>query len=260
MYDVQGKVAVITGAASGFGKLLAQRLVAKGCRVVLGDINDKAGEALAQAINHEHPHHAMFQHCDVTQPSDIRLLFDQAVTAYGQADVMVNNAGIPGVGDFFDARSPAATMDAWNRVVDINLRAVLYGTQYAVHHWMERKRSGVVVNVSSASAFVLLPFSPVYAATKAAVQHFTSNCLPLSKKDIRVNAVAPFFSKTALVTNALEQDPALVPLVGSLPMVAPDLVVDAFMRCIEDEKLRGKTLSVLPRDGVQIYRPVYPKL
>ncbi|KAJ1978035.1 hypothetical protein H4R35_002068 [Dimargaris xerosporica] len=260
MYDVQGKVAVITGAASGFGKLLTQRLAAKGCRVVLGDINDRAGEALALAINQEHSHHAVFQHCDVTQLSDIRELFDRAVAAYGQADVMVNNAGIPGKSGFFDARSSAATTEDWNLVIDINFRAVVYGTQYAVHHWIARKRPGIVVNVSSASAFVLLPHYPVYAATKAAVQHFTTNCLQLSKKGIRVNAVAPYFSKTALVTNAIDRNTRFGQLVSELPMVTPDLVVDAFMRCIEDETLRGKTLSVLPQDGVQIYQPVYPKL
>ncbi|KAJ1659257.1 hypothetical protein IWQ61_001634 [Dispira simplex] len=255
-FDVNGKVAVITGAASGFGALLAQRLVAKGCRVVLGDIAETQLQNVVQTLNQHYPHSALAQRCDVRKFQDIQQLFDAGLTKFKQVDILVNNAGIAELQSFF--QDPQT---AWTNVVDINLNAVLYGTQYAVQHWLQSGQTqGVVVNCSSASAFSLLPISPIYAATKAAVLHFTSNCRPLRKRGIRVNAIAPFFSETALMAKGRQHNSQFSKLLQDLPLVPKEQVVDAYLECIENQALAGKTLTILPSSGIQEYKPLHPKL
>ncbi|KAJ1969027.1 hypothetical protein IWQ62_000888 [Dispira parvispora] len=255
-FDVHGKVAVITGAASGFGELLAQRLVAKGCRVVLGDIAETPLQNVVHTLNERYPQSALGQRCDVRNFQDIQQLFDIGLAKFKQVDILVNNAGIAELQSFFQDHQTA-----WTDVVDINFKAVLYGTQYAVQHWLQvGQTQGVVVNCSSASAFSLLPISPIYAATKAAVLHFTSNCKPLRKQGIRVNAIAPFFSETALVTNNRQRNSQFAKVLQGLPLVPKELVVDAYLECIENQSLAGKTLSILPSSGIQEFKPLRPKL
>ncbi|KAJ1991037.1 hypothetical protein H4R33_001519 [Dimargaris cristalligena] len=257
MLDVQGKVAVITGASAGFGCRLAQRLHAKGAQVVLGDIDVSEGQALADQLNRARPDSAVFQKCDVSQIADNQGLFDLAVRQFGTADIMINNAGVAESHPVFAEDS---TTQAWEKLLAINLQAVIAGTQYAVNYWLRHRKSGVVVSASSASAFSFLPISPVYAATKAAVLHFTSNCATLKKQGIRVNAIAPFFSNTNLVKQGRQDNKHFDRLVSGAKMVDPEMVVDAYMRCIEDESLAGETLSILPKSGIQIFHPYYPKL
>ncbi|KAJ1914219.1 hypothetical protein IWQ60_008895 [Tieghemiomyces parasiticus] len=244
MLDVKDKIAVITGAAAGFGLLLAQRLVRKGARVVLGDVNITGGEKLAAELNASTARssspstipRAVFQKCDVSHPAEIHALFDLGVQTFGTVDIMVNNAGILEYPAYFDQDDESVSQ----RVLDINLKAVLSGTHYAVRYWRKRGQPGVVVNASSASAFALLPIATVYATAKAAVLHFTSNCISLRTEGIRVNAIAPYFSPTSLVNDSRKADPTFDKLLNNIPMVSQDMVVDAYMRCIEDEDLAGK--------------------
>ena len=120
---LEGKVAAITGAASGFGACAAKRFVAEGARVVMGDIQDEAGQKLADELGDA----AIYVHCDVTVEDEVANMVDTAVSQFGQLDIMYNNAGVVG------AVGPIATTpaDEWNRTMDIHVNGCFYGCKHA---------------------------------------------------------------------------------------------------------------------------------
>ncbi|KAJ1834428.1 hypothetical protein LPJ63_001963 [Coemansia sp. RSA 2711] len=239
--DISGKVAVITGGARGFGKRLAERIVEKGGKVVLGDLLDE-GAAVAETLNRQHQGKvAVFVKCDVCQPGDLESLVQRAINEFGALDIMVNNAGISGTVPWADSDgAPSA------RVIDINLKAPVEGTRLAIRHFFENGRQGCVVNVASMMAFFPAEFGPVYGATKSAIANFTAACATLAQLDppIRVNAIAPNFADTAMVRDTLPKDNNKVfEMTGVLTV---DEVVDQMVRCIEDDQLAGDVIKMLP--------------
>lgn len=241
--EISGKVAVITGGARGFGQRLAELVVEKGGRVVLGDILEKEGEQVAKTLNEQSKHGtvAAFARCDVSKFEDIQGLLDTAVEKFGGLDIMVNNAGITGTIPWVDADATAMS-----RTVDINLKAPIEGTRLAVKHFMDEGKQGSVVNVSSMMAFFPVEFGPIYGATKSGVANFTAACATLSLMDppIRVNAVAPNFADTAMVRDTVPKDGnAVFKMTGILTV---DEVVAEMIRCIEDDQLAGDTIKLLP--------------
>jgi NAD(P)-dependent dehydrogenase (short-subunit alcohol dehydrogenase family) len=161
------KVALITGASSGFGLAIAQRLTAQGVRIVMGDINDSAGEAAAEAINKQYgERRAIYRHCDVTKVADQRALFDAGVDTFGGIDIVMNNAGIA-ESDVFP-HSPD-----WRRVIDINFTAVTLGVELA-YEYLKKRGGGVIVNTASLSGLYPFSLAPVYSATKGAVSISTN--------------------------------------------------------------------------------------
>ncbi|KAJ2025099.1 hypothetical protein GGI06_000718 [Coemansia sp. S85] len=233
------KVAVITGGARGFGKRLAEMIVERGGKVVLGDILDSEGHSVAQALNAQYKRKvSVYQHCDVGSFGDIQALIDRAVTEYGVLDILVNNAGIGGSVPWFESDGGSLS-----RTIDINLKAPIEGTRLAVKYFIENGRPGCVVNVASMMAFFPVEFGPVYGATKSGVVNFTASCatLALMEPPIRVNAVAPNFADTAMARD--------VPRNGLLAMngiLTVDEVVLQMIRCIEDDGLAGDSIKMLP--------------
>ncbi|MEQ8483791.1 MAG: SDR family oxidoreductase [Pseudomonadales bacterium] len=194
-----GKVAVITGAASGFGAAAARRFVAEGCRVVLGDIQ----EAPAAALLRELGDHAAFAVCNVTREDEVAALVDLAVSRFGQLDVMFNNAGIVGAVGPIDT-TPA---EEWKATVDVLLHGVFYGMKHAARV-MKPRRSGAIVSMAS-TAGIMGGLGPhAYAACKHAVVGMTKNVgAELCRYGIRVNAIAPAGMATAMVANVMTGDP-----------------------------------------------------
>jgi len=194
-----GKVAAITGAASGFGTATARRFVAEGCRVVLGDIQEGPGQALAEELGDG----ACFQRCDVTREEDVAALVDRALSEYGQLDIMFNNAGIVG------AVGPIDTMDSaeWQFTLDVLLNGVFYGLKHAARV-MKPQGSGAIINTAS-TAGILGGLGPhAYAACKHAVIGLTKNvAAELCHFGVRVNAIAPAGMATAMVANVMTGDP-----------------------------------------------------
>ncbi|MEK9529580.1 MAG: SDR family NAD(P)-dependent oxidoreductase, partial [Gammaproteobacteria bacterium] len=139
---LKGKVAVITGAASGIGAATAKTYVEQGARVVLGDIQDDAGESLAEALGG--PGHAIFRHCNVTVEAEVEGLVEAAVSEFGQIDIMFNCAGIVG------AVGPMSTMpaDEWKLTIDIMVHGVFYGMKHASRH-MKEAGTGSIISMSS---------------------------------------------------------------------------------------------------------------
>ena len=195
---LEGKVAAITGASSGFGAATARRFIAEGARVVLGDIQEGPGAALARELGNA----AVFMPCNVTKEEDIAALVDRAVSAFGQLDIMFNNAGIVG------AVGPIATTPAneWIATLDILLNGVFYGMKHA-GRVMQPRMTGSIISMAS-TAGVLGGLGPhAYAAAKHAVVGLTKNVgAELCRYGIRVNCIAPAGMATAMVANVMSGD------------------------------------------------------
>ncbi|MFT7653145.1 MAG: xanthoxin dehydrogenase [Limisphaerales bacterium] len=195
---LEGKVAAITGAASGFGAGAARRFAAEGAKVVLGDIQNEAGQAIADELGDS----AIFVNCNVTEEADIANLVDTAVEQFGKLDIMYNNAGIVGtVGPI--ATTPA---DEWKFTVDILLNGVFYGCKHAARV-MTPQGSGAIVSMAS-TAGILGGLGPhCYTACKHAVVGLTKGvAAELCAHNIRVNCIAPAGMATAMVAEVSTGD------------------------------------------------------
>jgi NAD(P)-dependent dehydrogenase (short-subunit alcohol dehydrogenase family) len=196
---LQGKVAVITGAASGIGAETARSFVANGARVVVADFQEEAGKKVAAQLGEA----ARFIRCDVTKEADVQAAVDLAVSAFGQLDVMVNNAGIVG------AVGPIATTSAqaWDATIDVLLRGVFLGMKHAARVMAPRKR-GVILSIASTAGVVGGLGPHAYTAAKHAVVGLTKSVASeLAPLGIRVNAVAPGNTVTAMTSAVITGDP-----------------------------------------------------
>ena len=187
---LQGKVAVITGAASGIGLATVELFIEQGARVVAADVQDDAGQALQARFGDA----LRFVHCDVTQLAELKAAVDSAALHFGGLDILFSNAGhggsAAGVEDF-DA-------DGWDATHALLLRAVAAGASYAVPH-MKRRGGGAIVNTSSVSA-LQAGYAPLaYSVAKAGVLHYTRlAATELSAHRIRINAIVPGFIATSI--------------------------------------------------------------
>lgn len=191
---LEGRVAVITGAASGIGEATARCFVAEGANVVLGDIQDKAGEALAADLGDK----ASYVHCDVTGESDVAALIDRAVELHGRIDVMMNNAGILG------ARAPIdqLDLDEFKATNDVLVNGTFLGLKHAARV-MKQQESGSIINVAS-TAGVSGGYGPhAYSTAKHAIVGLTKNvAAELCRFGIRVNCLGPSGVTTPLAARA----------------------------------------------------------
>ena len=194
---LEGKVAVITGAASGIGAATAKIYVEQGARIVLGDIQDEAGVALAEALGGSST--AIFRHCNVTNEDHVQGLVDAALSEFGQIDVMFNCAGIVG------AVGPMSTTpaDEWKLTIDIMVNGVFYGMKHASRH-MKEAGSGSIISMSS-TAGVMGGLGPhAYTAAKHAVVGMTKNlAAEVGGFGVRVNCIAPAGMATPMVAEVI---------------------------------------------------------
>lgn len=195
---LEGKVAAITGGASGFGAGAARRFVAEGAKVVIGDIQDDAGNAVAAELGDA----CVFVHCDVTVEDDIANLVDTAVSAYGQLDIMYNNAGVVG------AVGPIATTpaDEWHKTIDIHVSGCFYGCKHAARVMIPRG-TGSIVSMSSTAGIQGGLGPHAYTAAKHAIVGITKSvAAELARHGIRANCISPAGMATPMVA-ALAGDP-----------------------------------------------------
>lgn len=206
---VSGKVVIVTGAASGFGRLVAQKAGSRGARVVAADIDADGAESVASAIRSAGGD-AVPCRTDVTNRADTARLAALAIDTYSAIDVLVNNAGIMPLA-FFSDHSAAA--EAWDRCIDVNLKGVLHGIT-AVYDQMMAQGRGHVINVSSIYGNVPVVGSGVYSATKAAVNVISETLRAESQGRIKVTVVRPTgVPGTGLGASIVNGD-AMVGLVG----------------------------------------------
>src|SRR5215510_11908442 len=188
--ELAGRVAIVTGGAGGIGRATVERFVEEGARVVIADVDAAGGEAVAAGLGEA----AAFKRTDVASTDDVQALVDFAVGRFGGLHVMFNNAGIGGsFKRFLDD-----DLSDFDRVIAVNLRAVMVGSQRAARH-MAGHGGGVIVNTTSIGGINAGPGVMTYRATKAAVIHFTrSIAIELAQHSIRVNCIAPAHIPTAI--------------------------------------------------------------
>jgi len=190
---LQDKVAIVTGGASGIGEGTVRRFVAEGAKVVVADFQADAGQALADELGDA----AMFAQVDVTVEDQVAAAVDAAVQAWGQLDVMFNNAGIVGVvGPIAETQG-----DAWHRTIDVLLHGVFYGVKHAARV-MGPQGSGSIISTSS-TAGILGGLGPHgYTAAKHAVIGLTKSVAnELAQHGVRVNAISPGNTVTAMTAS-----------------------------------------------------------
>jgi 3-oxoacyl-[acyl-carrier protein] reductase len=184
-YDMTGKVAALTGGASGIGECSAELLAAAGAAVVLGDIDEAGAEKVAARIR-EAGGQALAQRCDVRRKADLDALVDRAVAEHGRLDVMGNIAGIMNAKLAIDV-----TEEDLDLLIAVNLKGVFYGCQAAMRVMMPQG-SGSIINISSAAIDYPNSNVSLYAMTKAAVAMLTQElAIEAGPYGIRVNTLAP---------------------------------------------------------------------
>jgi 3-oxoacyl-[acyl-carrier protein] reductase len=201
MERFDGKVAIVTGAGSGFGEAIAARFAREGARVVVSDVNDDNGRRVSAAIEKEGGA-ARYVHADVSKAAEVKALIDSAVSGFGGLDILVNNAGFShrtvGLWDLPE--------EEYDRVLATNVKGVFLGCKFAIPI-MRQRGGGVIVNTASIGAVAPRPGVTVYNATKGAVVTLTRGLAgEVAQFKIRVNAVNPVAAETGFIKTALGVD------------------------------------------------------
>lgn len=234
-----GKIALITGGTGGLGKAFATQLLKRGANVSLADFDASGRKVVADLNTTYGDGRVTFVQCDVTNKTQLEDAFATTKREFGGAiDILFNNAGVawPSWKDF-------------EAHVAINLTAVIRGTILGQKEMQTTTggKGGCIVNVASVAGLNPLPMSPVYAATKAGVINLTKSLGHLAADGVRVNALCPAFTDTAMVAKAME-DPMGRAAVESLGRVMrPEEVAEAAMKLVEDESLAGQIMRVTNR-------------
>jgi NAD(P)-dependent dehydrogenase (short-subunit alcohol dehydrogenase family) len=198
---LDGKVAVITGAAGGIGREAALLFSQEGARVCVADVSAEQGEETASACRD-----AFFQQVDVTDEQSVAAMFSATADRYGGIDVIYNNAGIMPADD---SSVLETSVDAWNRVLGVNTTGVFLGCKHGIPHLLTRG-GGSVINVASFVALLGAATSQIaYTASKGAVLSMSRElAVEFARRGVRVNALCPGPVETPLLMRLFESDPA----------------------------------------------------
>ena len=213
---LKDKVAVITGAARGIGQAYAERFAAEGAAVVLADILDKEGQAVATDIAAKGGR-ARYVRCDVSKRAEVSALMDAAVSTYGHLDVAIANAALVDEGDVMDV-----TDETFERMFAVNVKGTFLTDQEAAKRMIAGRRKGVLINIASTVAVVGDNYEGCYSATKGAVNLLTRTfALSLAPHGIRVVAIGPGPVKTAMMAGPLSDPVRLKGLKARTPLGRP---------------------------------------
>lgn len=240
--NIDGRVAVVTGAASGIGRAIATRLAQEGAAVVVADINADGGRAVAGAIEGAGMR-AVFAQADVANEDDVRSMVRCAEERFGAVDILVNNAGVVEALSTQRTSFPEVEPERWMRMIDVNLRGVILGTQVAIEAM--RGRGGSILNISSGAGIGWGAHdAPVYAAAKAGVARFSAALASLNARmGIRVNCICPGWVDTPMSQRGRaemteEESLSIAPPV----MLRPEEIAEDVVRIVADETMAGRVM------------------
>ncbi len=246
MSSLEGRSAVVTGAAQGIGLACAERLARDGARVMLSDINaDKVAEATRAIV--ERGGTASFCRCDVSKKAEVDALMAATVQTFGGIDILVNNAGIIDSADFIDL-----DIAEFDRVVGVNFRGAFMVAQGAARQMVQQvqagKAAGAIINMSSVNAHFGLPDHVAYSMSKGGMKQLTAAAaVSLSKYGIRVNAIGPGTINTDIVKAVADNPAAMAKILSRTPlgrMGDPSEIaaVAAFLASSEASYITGQTI------------------
>ena len=241
--SLEGRVALVTGAAQGIGKACAEALAEDGYHVVLADVQDSVKD-VAAALG------GTGLICDMADPAAITAMFDHIEGEVGPVTALVNNAGVAMPGDFLDY-----DLEAFERVININLRGVFVALQRAGRTMVDKGIKGAIVNMSSINALVAIPSIPAYCASKGGVMQLTKSAsLALAQHGVRVNAVGPGSIDTEMMAGVNADPGAMKMVMSRTPMLrvgTPQEIANvvAFLCSDKASYITGETIYV---DGGRI--------
>lgn len=260
---LEGKVAVITGGASGIGKACALRFAEEGAEIVISDIGAQRLESAAEEIRSATNGRVIWVEADVCFEEQIATLMQQAMDEFGHIDCVVAAAGVSGAqyvsgadNESLDHGLMEQPLEDWNKVLQINLTGVMLTNKLAARHMVANGNSGTIINIASSAARVALPGAVDYCVSKAGVAMLThAFAMEVIEHNIRVNAIGPGFIETPM-TQGLQTDPeGREMMIGMTPMGRLGTPLEMantalYLACDESSYTTGATLY--PNGGLFI--------
>ncbi len=251
MFEIKGKVAIVTGAASGIGLATAKMLLEKGAKVVMADYNADNLENQLQQLKAVYKSSVASKVVDVSKELQVKKLVEFAVKKYGAVDIMVNNAGISGNSKMLTGDEESVA--DFKRIFDVNVNGAIYGGKYAAQQMIAQGRGGAIVNTSSMMGVIATDIGGTgYCGSKHAVLGITKAwALELAQYNIRVNALCPGYTTTGMVNpdvlgqQFLDWALSMHPLAKSLKRIAnADEMAHAIIFMIENSYMTGQHIVV----------------
>ncbi len=233
------KVAVVTGGARGIGRGIAERFIAEGCRVMIGDVLE---ERLAETVAE------LGENCaglvaDISRQAEAQRLVDQAVARFGRLDVCVNNAAITRAASLLDLSE-----EDFDAVMDVNVKGAFLTSQAAAQQMVEQGQGGAIVNLSSINAIVTIPGLTAYTISKGAIHQLTrAAAVQLARHGIRVNAIGPGTIDTEMAAGLLANPEAKEKIMSRIPLgrlggTDEIAAIALFLACDDASYVTGETI------------------
>lgn len=234
------KVVIITGGASGIGLASAKRLLIEGAKVALLDVNDNVLE-----ISKKLGGNVLGIKCDVSNENDVKTSIEMVVSVFGKVDCLLANAGIGG-----GANKPAdVTLEEWNKVIGVNQTGIFLVNKYVIPY-MIKNGGGSIVNTSSMYGLVGAPNSFTYTASKGAINQMTRTLsLAYAENNIRVNAIAPGFVDTAILSGVPDEYKKVMAKEMPIGRLGTDDEIATLVKFLLSEESSFMTGAIISIDG-----------